>query len=240
MSNGHARAARWRTVAVLGVCAAALVVVAGCGGAGSGTGSGSTTGGTSGGTTIATGPPGGTPVDGPVVIVPDSIPDGRTITSGGGNPEYTFRSLWKKALPEALKWKGDAYLAYAYGGFVNNDGVPSEWTLLFRTHASGANDLQVWIDPWGKVTRTEESAPTDVRGVRAVMPDIIDSDEAVAKALPALAEKVDPAKTRDPRLVLGFRDGAGPFWYYIVVENSSGNYVTVTMDALTGSITGVK
>jgi hypothetical protein len=238
MKDAHTRASR---ALATGALALALVAVAGCGGAGTGAGTGSTTGGTPGGATAGTTGPGpGTPVDGPVVIVPDSIPDGRTITSGGGNPEYTFLSLWKKALPEALKWKGDAYLVYAYGGFVNNDGVPSEWVLLFRTHASGANDLQMWIDPWGKVTRTEESAPTDVRGVRAVMPDLIDSDEAVAKALPALAEKVDPAKTRDPRLVLGFRDGAGPFWYYIVVENSSGNYVTVTMDALTGSVTGVK
>lgn len=239
MSYRHMQGARGHTIAAIGACAVALALVAGCASPGVGDGSKVGGGSGSGAAVESTAPGGGTPVDGPVVIVPESIPDGRTV-SDGGNPEYTFRSLWKKALSTALKWKSDAYLVSAAGSFVNGDGVPSEWMMVFRTRAAGAKDLRLWIDPWGSVTRTEETAADDTFGTRAVMPDIIDSDEAVTSGLSGLAGQGAPAKTKDPRLGLGFKEGAGPFWYYIVFDTSSGNYVTVTIDALTGSVVGVK
>ena len=226
MSYGHARGPQWRAAAAMGVCAVALAMVAGCAAPGSGGGS-KATGGSG----------GGTPVDGPVVIVPESIPDGRTIQDGG-NPEYTFRTLWKKALSTALEWKPDAYLVSAAGSFVNGDGVPSEWMMVFRTR-DGGKDLRLRIDPWGKVSSTQESAPDPTNGAQAVPPSIIDSDEAVAKALPALADKVGPDTAKDPRLGLGFKEAAGPFWYYIVLA-PGGDYVTVTLDAVTGEVVSVK
>jgi hypothetical protein len=239
MPNAEGPIGRSGVVAALALCAT-LVALAGCGGTGPGNGAGSA-GGTPG--TVATGTAGpgtGSPVDGAVVIVADSIPDGRAISGDGANPEYTFRSLWKRAVPGALAWRPDAFLVSASGDFVNNDGVPSEWMMVFRTRATGAKDLRVWIDPWGKVTRTQETAPDDTYGTRAVMPNIIDSDEAVAAALPALAERVAPATTKDPRLGLGFKDGAGPQWYYTAFATTDAAYVTATIDALTGKVVKVE
>ena len=215
------------TVVALATLALAVVLAAGCGGSKASAGSGSANQGSQAEpTSAASGTGAQRPVDGPVVIVPQSIPDGRTI-SGEGNPSYTFRSLWKIALAEALKWKPDAYLVSASGDFVNNDGVPSEWMMVFRTHAPGGKDFRIWIDPWGKITRSEETASDSTLGTQAVMPTLIDSDEAVAAALPALSKTVAPEKTKDPKLGLGFKDGAGPYWYYIVLETSNGNYVTI-------------
>jgi hypothetical protein len=235
MLDGHARGVSWRTFAAVVALAAMLVLVAGCGTPGTGGGTGSTT---------ATGTPatgGGTPPDGPVMIVPDSIPDGTTIKSPtGGNDEYTFRSLWKKALPEALKWKADAYLSTAAGAYVNDTGVPSEWTMIFRSRAGDPKDFAVYIDPWGKVTRTVEINATKTDGTEVVPPSIIDSDEAVKIALPALLERVRPEETRDPALGLGFSAPDGPFWYYIVFEKANAQYITVTIEAVTGKVVSVK
>jgi uncharacterized membrane protein YkoI len=110
--------------------------------------------------------------------------------------------------------------------------------MVFRTR-DGTRDLRLRIDPWGKVTGTQESAPDPTNGTQAVPPSIIDSDEAVARALPALAEKVNPDTTKDPRLGLGFEEGAGPWWYYIVLT-PGGDHVTVTLDAGTGDVVSVK
>jgi hypothetical protein len=220
------------------VLAGTLALAAGCGGSTSGAGSGPAAPGSQAATTTAPGTGGQPAGDGPVVVTPDSIPDGRTI-SGEGNPEYTFLSLWKMALVDAFKWKPDAYLASASGDFVNNDGVPSEWMMVFRTREAGGKDFRIRIDPWGKITQSEETAPDDTLGTRAVMPTIIDSDEAVAKALPALSAKVSPAQTKDPRLGLGFKSDAGPSWRYIVLDATTGNYVTVTLDANTGAVVSV-
>jgi len=237
MSFRHMQGARGHTIAAIGACAVALALVAGCASPGAGDGSKVGAGSGSGAAVGSTAPGGGTPVDGPVVIVPESIPDGRTV-SDGGNPEYTFRSLWKKALSTALEWKPDAYLVSAAGSFVNNDGVPSEWMMVFRTR-DGSKDLRVRIDPWGKVTGNQESAPDPTNGTVAVPSSIIDSDEAVAKALPALTDKVSPEQAKDPRLGLGFEEAAGPFWYYIVLTPAA-DYVTVTLDAVTGDVVSVK
>jgi len=230
------RRGAWRIAPVVAGILLTLAVAVGCTSPDTSVPSGgpaAPTGGASAATSSATTPPSG---EGPVVVVPESIPDGRKIL-GDGNPEYTFLSLWKRAVPTALQWKGDAYLASASGSFVNDDGVPSEWMMVFRTRAAGSPDLRVWIDPWGKVTRTEKTPADDTYGTRAVMPGIVDSDAAVTVGRSALKNK-GVTTTKDPRLGLGFKGDVGPFWYYVVLSN--GNYVTATIDALTGKATGVK
>jgi hypothetical protein len=175
------------------------------------------------------------------------IPPGREIAEGGGGPlSYTFREEWRRARAEAQKWRDGAYLISAAGQMVNGDGVPNGWSLRFIDRADADAVLLVDIDPWGKVT---QARPITGGGVASFvgqyterMPyEIIDSDEAVQLGQAALALKYDLAKTKEPSLGLGFSelDGSGPFWTYTLFYQSTADYVSVHVHALTSAVTPV-
>jgi len=174
----------------------------------------------------------------------DDIPAGRGIAEGGGDPlTYTFREERRRARPEAQKWRAGAYVVSAAGSFVNDDGVPSSWTIYFIDKAAADAVLIVEIDPWGKVTKTREvtggGVSSFVGAYTKRMPyGIIDSDTAAGAGKAALAARYDLAKTKDPRLGLNFSlvDGSGPYWTYTLFNKSTAEYVTAQIDALTGEI----
>lgn len=177
--------------------------------------------------------------DGAARIKPESIPDGRAIASDG-NPEYTFRSLWKKALVEALEWNEAAVLVSASGSFVNDEGVPSDWMMVFATR-EGEADYRIRIDPWGNISSAIESPKDESFGAYTIPTDIIDSDEAVTAGIAAVRKELGAGDVRDPRLGLGFKpDGAGPYWYYTVLDPGSGDYRTAVIEALTGKAVSVE
>jgi hypothetical protein len=172
------------------------------------------------------------------------IPPGRSFQEGGGGPlSYTFREEWRRARTAAQAWRSAAFLVEASGQFVNDDGVPSSWTLHFVDRAAADEVLIVEIDPWGKVTSTRKvtgSAATSLVGqpARRIPYEIIDSDTAVALGKPAIAAGHNLDNTRDPSLGLGFgaTDGSGPYWYYTLFDKSTAAYVTARIDALAGVV----
>lgn len=175
----------------------------------------------------------------------DDIPPGREIAEGGGGPlSYTFREEWRRARAVALKWRGGAYLITAAGDFVNDDGVPSHWTLDFIDKADADAVFVVEIDPWGKVTQTREVTGGGVSSfvgqyTNRIPYTIIDSDKAVGLGKAALASRYDLAKTKDPRIGLNFSvlDGSGPYWTYTLFYESTAEYVSAQINALTGEVT---
>lgn len=172
------------------------------------------------------------------------IPAGREIAEGGGGPvSYTFREEWRRALGTAETWRSGAFLVMAVGQMVNDDGVPSSWRLTFTNKAAPDAALLVDIDPWGKVTSQREvtgAGATSLVGTSAkpIPYAVIDSDAAVANGQEALATSRGLAKTKDPRIALNFdrTDGTGPYWSYILFYESTAEYVTVRIEALTGKI----
>ena len=173
------------------------------------------------------------------------IPPGREIAEGGGGPmQYTFREEWRRALAEARKWRSGAYLIGAGGDMVNDDGVPSHWSLDFIDRADADAVLKVEIDPWGTITRTREVTGDGVSSfvgpyTKMIPFGVIDSDEAVAIGTAAMATRYDLARTKDPRIDLGFSslDGSGPDWTYTLFNESTAEYVSAHIDALTGEVT---
>jgi len=226
----------------IGALAAALALaVAGCGGA-----VWSVPPASQSGHSAATGTPvsgTGTPVSGQTAL--DDIPPGRGIAEGGGGPmTYTFREEWRRARPAAQTWRSGAYLVSAGGDFVNDDGVPSSWTFRFVDRASPDAVLLVEMDSWGHVTQTREitgSGATSLVGPHAarIPYAIIDSDTAVASGKATLTSRYDLAKTRDPRIDLGFSDvdGSGPYWTYTVFYEPTAVYLSPQIAALTGGAT---
>ncbi len=221
----------WRVLG-LGLAAAMLVAVAGCGAT----------------TTTGVDEPGGIPDDPEIVNEQaqdaDLIPPGREIAEGGGGPtQYTFREEWRRALPEAQKWRIGAYLISAVGNQVNDDGVPSDWRFAFISDRDPDALLFIYMDPWGKVSSTEEV--TENRGShvseydRPMEYDVIDSDQAVSIALKALAEDHDLADTKDPRISLGWSvlDGSGPYWEFNIFHKPTATYLYVQIDARSGAVT---
>jgi hypothetical protein len=172
----------------------------------------------------------------------DDIPPGRSIAESGGGPlTYTFREEWRKARAEAQKWRSGAYLIFASGNFPNDDGVPSTWTLDFIDKAVADAVLLVEIDPWGKVTKTQEvtggSVSVYVGPNKRIPYSIIDSDRAVELGKAALATRYDLSSTKDPAITLGFSgDGGGPYWTYATYNYSLGKKITAQIDALTGNV----
>jgi hypothetical protein len=173
------------------------------------------------------------------------IPPGRAIPEGGGGPNsYTFREEWHRARAAAqATWRSGAYLVSASGNFVNNDGVPSSWTLAFIDHPSPDAVLVVEIDPWGKVTSTREITGVGTSSfvgqyTQRVPYAIIDSDTAVGRGRTALASQYDLAQTNFPSLGLNFSlvDGSGPFWTYTLLNEPTAAYVSVRINALTGDV----
>ena len=175
----------------------------------------------------------------------DDIPPGRGIAEGGGGPlSYTFREEWRRARAEAQKWRGGAYLITATGDYVNDDGLPNSWSLKFIDSPDADAVLLVDIDPWGKVSQTREVTGGGVSSfvdqyTKQIPYDIIDSDTAVGLGKTALASQYPLAKTNDPSLSLNFSrlDGSGPYWTYMLFYESTAEYVSAQIDALTGAVT---
>jgi hypothetical protein len=232
------RVRRWSLLAAVLALALAALAPAGCGGGG---GAADSQGGP---------PPGnGTPATAGQALSTD-IPPGRSMAEGGGGPaSYTFREEWRRALVEAQKWRGGAYLITAAGDMVNDDGVPNHWTLSFIDKADADAVLVLEIDPWGKVTSTREVTKTG-QGTRSFIGkytkripyDVIDSDKAVGIAKASLASRYDLSKTTDPRIGLDYSltDGSGPYWNYILRDTSAREYITAQVNALTGAVTPPK
>ena len=174
----------------------------------------------------------------------DDIPPGRAIPEGGGGPSsYTFREEWRRARAEAQRWRAGAYLVAASGNFVNDDGVPSSWTLDFTDGTSPVVAFMVGIDPWGKVTETHEvagDAAVSLLGPNAgrIPYGIIDSDKAVGLGKADLSSRYDLGKTNAPSLGLRYSevDGGGPYWTYTLFYEPAADYIPARMDALTGAV----
>jgi hypothetical protein len=218
----------------------AVVALEGCSCSGPALGTAGQPSGTQGSASIGTG---ASSTAGQTLI--DDIPPGRSIAEGGGGPlSYTFREEWRRARAEAQKWRAEAYLIGAAGDFVNDDGVPSSWTLPFIDKAAADVVLLVEIDPWGKVTQTRQVTGSGVSSfvgqyTRRIPYSIIDSDTAVGLGKAALASRYDLSKTRDPRIALNFSevDGSGPFWTYTLFYTPTATYVFARVDALSGVVT---
>lgn len=173
----------------------------------------------------------------------DQIPPGREIAEGGGGPvQYTFREEWRRALAVATEWKSGAYLVSAVGDMINDEGIPSSWRLTFTDDSDSATVL-VDIDPWGKVTQKREFTGDDAKSQLGDYPEpisyaVIDSDEAVRIGKEAIGAKYDLSKTKDPRVVLNHSvlDGSGPYWQYSLFYQSTAEYVSARIDALTGKV----
>lgn len=171
------------------------------------------------------------------------IPPGREIAEGGGGPlTYTFREAWRRALPEARRWREGAYLIAVVGNYINSDGVPSDWRFTFVDSDAPDAGLFVYMDSWGTVTETEEitgdALESNVSPYDSAIPtDVIDTDQVVSIATELLGSRYDLNDTKDPRVALGFspRDGSGPYWAYTVFYTSTAEYVSTRLDARTGA-----
>ena len=211
-----------------------LVAVTGCG-----SGTGALPPGSGDGT------PGGVP-GGPGVVsdAASQIPAGREISEDGGGPvQYTFREEWRRALGTAQNWRSGAYLIMAVGQMVNDDGVPSSWRLTFADKVPPDAVLLVDVDPWGKVTKKEEVTGSDATGLvgsstKPIPYTVIDSDQAVTVGKETLGATYNLDKTKEPLLSLNHdrKDGSGPYWSYILFYESTAEYVTARIDALTGKV----
>lgn len=181
----------------------------------------------------------------PTEQVPNAeIPPGREISEGGGGPvQYTFREEWRRALAAAQRWRSGAYLIAAAGDQVNDEGVPSHWSLDFIDKVDADAVLIVEIDPWGTITRsrevTGEGVVSFVDSHTNRMPyDVLDSDAAVQRAKAALASRYDLGRTKDPRIGLHFSalDGSGPYWSYTMFDASTAEYISAKIDARSGEV----
>jgi hypothetical protein len=172
------------------------------------------------------------------------IPPGRAIPEGGGGPlSYTFREEWRRALAQAQQWRSGAYLISANGQYVNDDGEPNYWVMVFIEKANPEVVLRMEIDPWGKVTRTEEITGDGIisfvnQYTKPIPYAIIDSDTAVQIGKPALGAQYNLDKTKEPSLTLNFSrtDGSGPYWTYMLFYNSTAEYVSAKVNALTSEV----
>lgn len=180
--------------------------------------------------------------DGIAIPAPGSIPSG-TVTRSEDRPSYTFREEWRRAIPVAWKqWDDAAYLVQAFGSYMNDEGVPSEWTMHFRTPAN--SDIgTLKIDSWGTVTEWRvmpDRSPNAGSAARAVPPSIIDSDEAVAIGTARLA-KYPRTSLTDPQLqLLWAESGTGIRWYYVVYHAKSSSFISVEIDAQSSKVVGLR
>jgi hypothetical protein len=238
VDSRHGTPGIWAEVLAL---AFAVLALAGCG-------SGATTGGTASQGPAATKSGAPVPTSAPSATgqaLNDDIPPGRGIADSGGGPLwYTFREEWRRARADAQKWRSGAYLITATGDYVNDDGLPNSWSLKFIDRPDADAVLLVDIDPWGKVTQTRQVTGDGVisfvdQYTKRMPYAIIDSDTAVGLGKAALASQYPLAKTNDPSLSLNFSrlDGSGPYWTYMLFYESTAEYVSAQIDALTGAVT---
>ena len=172
------------------------------------------------------------------------IPPGRETSEGGGGPvQYTFREEWRRALAAAQRWRSGAYLISAAGDQVNDEGVPSHWSLDFIDRVDADAVLIVEIDPWGTITRSREVTGDGVGSfvdshTNRIPYDVLDSDTAVQRAKAALASRYDLGRTRDPRIGLHFSalDSRGPYWSYTLFDASTADYISAQIDARSGEV----
>jgi len=172
------------------------------------------------------------------------IPPGRAISDGGGPAQYTFREEWRRALAAARQWRSGAYLINASGNQVNDQGVPSYWIMAFIDKAAADAVFRIEIDPWGKVTRTNEITGSSVTSfvdefTTRIPYDVIDSDQVVTVAAAALGAKYDLAKTSDPAVAIGSTavSGGELRWTYMLLYSPTADYVSVAVDPTSGEIT---
>jgi hypothetical protein len=178
------------------------------------------------------------------MIAGDDIPPGRAIPEGGGGPNsYTFREEWRRARTAAQTWRAGAQLISATGQYVNDDGQPNSWFVVFLDPSKPDAVLTIDIDPWGAVTDREEVGGSGLisfvnQYTKAIPYSIIDSDQAVQIGKADLATRYNLAKTKEPSLSLNFSrtDGSGPYWTYMVFYNSTAEYVSSRINALTGEV----
>jgi len=182
----------------------------------------------------------------PIPAIND-IADGKAFSEGGSPPEYTFKTLWKKALTGAQKWHQDAYLVMANSEYINNDGIPSCWYLVFLSPSDELRRLDMEIDPWGKVIyqKISECGGDEEKlrryrvayGNTPVPANIIDSDVVVQTAIPAASAQFKMEKTKDPRAILSWDDELNKFiWDYMFFYISTAEYCSVNIDAQTGEV----
>ena len=93
--------------------------------------------------------------------------------------------------------------------------------------------FRVEIDPWGKVTETEEVTGEGVISfvdsfTKRIPSDVIDSDEVVKIGKAALAVRYNPLKTRDPLIALSSNEitGGALHWTYTLFYESTAEYVS--------------
>lgn len=175
-----------------------------------------------------------------------TIAEGKAMSAGGAPPEYTFKTLWKKALRAAQKWHGDAYLVRAVGQYINNQGVPSYWFLTFLSPADHLYRLDMEIDPWGNVSKEniwKGGSQAELRQFRVVYGDtpvpanIVDSDWVVEQAVPAASAQFPLNKTKDPAAVINWdKETNKSVWSYIFLYRSTAQYCGVDLDAQTGKV----
>ena len=174
----------------------------------------------------------------------DDIPPGRAIPEGGGGPNsYTFREEWRRARTAAQTWRAGAHLVSATGQYVNDDGEPNSWFMVFVDPGNLNAALTIDIDPWGKVTDREEVTGEGLisfinKYTKSIPYRIIDSDQAVQIGKADLATRYNLNKTKEPSLSLNFSrtDGSGPYWTYMLFYNSTAEYVSSRINALTGEV----
>jgi hypothetical protein len=182
--------------------------------------------------------------DSALISSADDIPAGRAIPEGGGGPNsYTFREEWRRARTAAQAWRAGAHLVSATGQYVNDDGEPNSWFMVFIDPGNLDAALTIDIDPWGKVTDSEvvtgEGLISFINQYTKSIPySIIDSDQAVQIGKADLATRYNLDKTKEPSLSLNFSrtDGSGPYWTYMLFYNSTAEYVSSRINALTGEV----
>jgi len=121
--------------------------------------------------------------------------------------------------------------------------LPSSWRLTFADKVPPDAVLLVDVDPWGKVTKKQEVTGGDATGLvgsstKPIPYTVIDSDQAVTVGKEALGATYDLAKTKDPLACLNYdrKAGSGPHWSYVLFYESTAEYVTARIDALTGKV----
>ena len=159
--------------------------------------------------------------------------------SSEGRPVYGFLEEWRRATQTARTWDAGAFLVQAFAVGVNDQGVPSRWTLFFRRPSDTAY-LTVTMDPWGTVTDTH-TLPSGAKPTwRAISRTILDSGEVATLGAKRFADLRQAALSRQQLQLLWAADGSGMQWVYVVYDADSHTFLGEVMDARTGARIGRK
>jgi len=159
---------------------------------------------------------------------------------------YTFREEWRRARAEAQKWRSGAYLVSGSGQYVNDDGVPNSWSLRFIDKADADAVLLVDIDPWGKVTQTRQVTGAEWFHSSASTRSECHTTSSTAIRRSSLAKRHWRPSTTSPRRrnrasasTSASSTGSGPYWTYTLFYESTAEYVSVHVHAITSAVTPV-